>query len=397
MIYEPAEHEKLTDDAFKRDEATAFIVDTVRLIDSAYHADDGWPLHPEDDYGQGKGASNLGIYFGAAGTMWGLSRLAERYGLTLRSDYRRGIGRCEEQFKTYPRESQVPSYWMGGAGISLVKYLLTNDRSAIERCLSLAESNAGNPTREFMWGSPGTAFPALLLRDGEIDPRFDALLCSVHDELWNTWEPENEDGGLLWLQDLYGQRCRFIGAGHGAVTNIAVFVRAFDLMDAQRREVFRSRLRAMLERYAMSDGEAVNWYSLAQPSRQNRMQWCHGAAGVITSLAALDRQDEVVEDLLRRGGNGIWQAGPLKKGPTLCHGTAGNGFALLQLAHRTGDDAWLERACRFAVHAMQQVRSWRAEFGMPSASLWTGDLGVALYVDAVIRNDPRILSYGAVG
>lgn len=396
MIYDPAEHEALTDAVFDRDKALAFIVDTVRMIDGAYDSEHGWPLHPEDDYGDEKGAENLGIYFGAAGTMYALSRLAERYDVTLANDYVREIARCDEQFQAYPEESRAPSYWVGTTGIAFVRYLLTEDRTALDRCRRSAEGNASNPTREFMWGSPGTVFPALLLRGGDADPRFDTLIRSVHDELWDTWESENEDGGLLWLQDMYGERRRYVGAGHGAIGNVAVFVRAIDLLDAGRRETFASRLRAMLERYAMSEGETVNWYTLGQPSEQNRMQWCHGAAGVITSLAALDGEDDVIEDLLRRGGNGVWQAGPLKKGPTLCHGTAGNGFALLQMGRRTGDEVWLERARSFAAHAMQQVYAWRAEFGMPSASLWTGDLGVATYVDAVIRNDPRMLLHDTV-
>ena len=70
MIYEPAEHEALTDTVFDRDRARAFIVDTVRTIDGIYDPNDAWRLHPEDDYGQEKGATNLGIYYGAAGTMW---------------------------------------------------------------------------------------------------------------------------------------------------------------------------------------------------------------------------------------------------------------------------------------------------------------------------------------
>ncbi len=393
MIYEPTEHEALTDAVFDRGKAQAFVVETVRTIDSIYDPNAGWPLHPEDDYGQEKGATNLGIYYGAAGTMWALARLAQRYDVTLRNDYGRAIDRCVEQYQTYPEESRVPSYWMGAAGIAFVKYLLTNELNALERCMRAAEGNSGNPTREFMWGSPGTVFPALLLRDRDADPRFDTLIRSVHDELWETWEPENQDGGLLWLQDMYGKRRRFVGAGHGAITNIAIFARAIDLLDVARRETFDSRLRAMLERYAIFDGEVANWYTLGQPFEQKRMQWCHGAAGVITSLAALDQTDEIVEDLLRRGGNGVWQAGPLRKGPTLCHGTAGNGFALLQIGRRTRDEVWLERARCFAMHAIQQVYQWRAEFGMPSASLWTGDLGVATFVDAVIRNDPRILSH----
>ena len=44
------------------------------------------------------------------------------------------------------------------------------------------------------------------------------------------------------------------------------------------------------------------------------------------------------------------------------------------------------------MHAIRQLNAWRQEFGMPSFSLWTGDLGVALYVDAVLRNDPAVLT-----
>lgn len=52
----------------------------------------------------------------------------------------------------------------------------------------------------------------------------------------------------------------------------------------------------------------------------------------------------------------------------------------------------VSRAQRFAAHAMEQVAAWRATFGMPSFSLRTGELGVALYIDAVLRRDPRVLT-----
>ncbi|HET7045946.1 MAG TPA: lanthionine synthetase LanC family protein [Gaiellaceae bacterium] len=64
----------------------------------------------------------------------------------------------------------------------------------------------------------------------------------------------------------------------------------------------------------------------------------------------------------------------------LCHGTAGNGCAFLALHARTGDDLWLERARAFAMHALGQVE--RAE---PRYSLWTGDVGVALYLRACLE------------
>ena len=305
----------------------------------------------------------------------------------------REIERCEERFAAFPDEDRVPSYFMGLAGVAFVRHILTGDAAALDRCMAGAAGNAGNSTREYLWGSPGTVAPALLLRERDGDHQFDALIKSVQNELWRTWETEGDEPSFLWLQDMYGQQRRYIGAGHGAVSNIAVFLRAPDLLSEVQKTALPARVRTMLERYAIVDGDAVNWWSVGQPNLQKRMQWCHGAPGIITSLAWLEPTDDALEDLLLRGGNATWRAGPLAKGPTLFHGTAGNGFAFLELARRSGDEVWLDRAQRFAVHAMQQCYAWRETFGMPSASLWSGDLGVALYVDAVLRNDPRKLSY----
>jgi len=44
-------------------------------------------------------------------------------------------------------------------------------------------------------------------------------------------------------------------------------------------------------------------------------------------------------------GELIWQRGLLRKGYGLCHGSAGNGYALLSLYHATQDKKHLHRAC----------------------------------------------------
>ena len=64
---------------------------------------------------------------------------------------------------------------------------------------------------------------------------------------------------------------------------------------------------------------------------------------------------------------------------SICHGTAGNGYAFLEVFRRTGDERWLDRARRFAMHALEQVERLRAQRGRGRYSLWTGDVGVALY------------------
>jgi hypothetical protein len=59
--------------------------------------------------------------------------------------------------------------------------------------------------------------------------------------------------------------------------------------------------------------------------------WARAAIGAIGSV-------------LLAGGELTWRAGPLAKGPGLCHGTAGNGLAFLAPFDRTGDDRCTSRA-----------------------------------------------------
>jgi hypothetical protein len=78
----------------------------------------------------------------------------------------------------------------------------------------------------------------------------------------------------------------------------------------------------------------------------------------------------------------------LAKGYGLCHGTAGNAYAFLVLHKRTGDELWLERARAFAMHVIGRVERERAKLGRGRYSLFTGDIGVALFLrDLLAGND----------
>jgi hypothetical protein len=87
----------------------------------------------------------------------------------------------------------------------------------------------------------------------------------------------------------------------------------------------------------------------------------------------------------------IWQAGAHgdEKGHGLCHGTSGNGLALLKAFARTRDERWLERARRFAVHAVAQAERIAATNGRRRYSLFTGDVGTALFAAACLDLDTR--------
>jgi lantibiotic modifying enzyme len=134
------------------------------------------------------------------------------------------------------------------------------------------------------------------------------------------------------------------------------------------------------QKFAVELDGLANWPALAggelvPRDGSIRTQWCHGAPGIVASLAGL-----LDEDLALAGGELVWRAGPLVKGANLCHGTAGNGYAFLALFARTEDEQWLARARAFAMHALSQVELARAKYGRGRHTLWTGDPGTALYL-----------------
>ena len=122
------------------------------------------------------------------------------------------------------------------------------------------------------------------------------------------------------------------------------------------------------------------------------MQWCHGAPGIVAALGHV-----MDEELALAGGELTWQAGPLVKGSNLCHGTAGNAYAFLVLHRRTGDDLWLDRARVFAMHAIGQVERERAARGRGRYSLFTGDVGVAIFLRHLLGGDARFPTLGPFG
>ena len=190
-----------------------------------------------------------------------------------------------------------------------------------------------------------------------------------------------DDG--LWRQD---DDYRGLGTLHGAAGNTLVLLR-LDANDALAAETA-----AVLARTAFREGGLANWPGSPRPQlarpRDGRicLQWCTGAPGVLAGA-----WEYLDEDVLLAGAELTWRAGAHgdEKGHGICHGTSGNGFALLKAFARTGDERWLERARRFAVHALGQAERLRAANGRGRYSLWTGDVGTALFAAACLDLDAR--------
>ena len=378
MLYRPEAFDALTETQWDQ----ARVRDAIRGI--VADADAGmrgpklmWRAHEWDSWNATSPMKNL--YVGAAGMLWGLDQLRRRGYAETTLGVRDLAAQNVELFRAKPDYIKLPAFkppeprdsslFLGEAGILLVTSKLGHkDVEPDLRRLLLA--NVDNEADEVFWGVPGSLLAAAAIGD-------DTIWRTLADALLRR---RAENG--LWTQRLYGQEYQSLTPPHG-FTGIVQALGTQDLKDDGRK---------ILADAAHRENGAANWPprprpDLAGPDGEIRLQWCAGAPGII--IAAADYLDE---DLLLAGAELIWRAGPHgdEKGPNICHGTAGNGYALLKAFERTGDERWLERARRFAVHALEQVERMPARY-----SLFTGGVGVAIYAADCIdaRTQYPIIEY----
>ena len=362
MIYDETAHEPLTERPWDPGLVAEAVAGIVAEAEAALD-DTTWPVHPLE-YEPGETEDDLRdpatLYLGSSGMVWALRELGSRLDSAPPADDALRRYRVRPDFG-----DAVPGLYLGEAGILLVLQLVGSEDADVERLRELVVTNERNPTWELFWGSPGTMVAA---REAGLDAE-----CERSAEL--LLEQWGDDG--LWTQDIAGRRRQMLGPAHGFAGNVHALRGLVDDDDLRRR------IEPPLRRYAVADGGLVNW-----PPRVGddctRTQWCHGAPGIVTTLG-----DLMPRDLLLGGAELTWHAGPLVKGPGLCHGTAGNGYAFLRVYTLTGDELWLDRARRFAMHALEQVDRAGIEHGRGRFSLFTGDVGAALFARACVDGDPR--------
>ncbi len=376
MLYDPARHEALTDTAWDEARASATIEAIAADVDASFDEQALWPKHPLDLGMPGSGGYKC-LYHGAAGVIWAQVYLAEQ-GVAQTRAWSSFAGALVEHYRAAPDTgSAVASFWLGEVGVLLAAWRLDRDAVDVERLYHLIESNRDNVANESLLGAPGTMLAALIIHQATGEARWRELYDAEASALMKRWQRIDEAGCSLWTQNLYGEIVDQIGAGHGMAGN------AFSILRGGQSGAAKALAAEALRATAIEADGLASWPQYAITPRRGRtdllVQWCHGAPGMITSLsAALD--DDESDRLLRAGGELIWKAGPLAKGAGLCHGTAGNGFAFLELFRRTGDERWLDRARRFAMHAIEQSDRMAAGYGQRRYSLWTGDLGIAVYL-----------------
>jgi hypothetical protein len=367
-LWRPSEHEPLAaaewDEARVEEAIAAIVADAEAAFDGSR-----WPWHPRD--GDGDEDEDLsGLYLGGAGVIWALHEV----GSTGWADAAVAFIDRYRARPDLPEHASAGSYWLGECGIALLAFRLTDDAGLADRVHELVLENLDSETNEVMWGTPGTMLVAEAMLAWTGEPRWDEAWRASAERVLATRE---EDG--LWTQHLYGRVFRFLGPAHG----YAGIVRALANRGLAPEQ-------ADLSPYLLRKDGLANWMPTTETTPlEIRVQWCHGAPGMVATLG-----DLLDLELALAGGELTWRAGPLAKGPGLCHGTAGNAYAFLALHRRTGDDLWRERARAFAMHAIGQVEGERAAVGRGRYSLFTGDVGVALFLRHLLDGEDRFPTMG---
>ena len=382
-LYDPASHETARSGTWGEERVRATIRELAAEADAAYDERSQWPLHPldEDDGYVAPPTGFSELYLGSAGVLWALDRLAREGAIPRRVGDDRAVRAAYDSYLTGGGEQLETGFLVGQVGILLACYRLAPEERVADALHELIRQNISEPRCDVIWGAPGTMRAAWWLWHWTGEERFAALWCESADAVWDLWRFDAELDCHVWGFRRQGRVDHIVGAGHGLAGNISSLLQGEELLTEARREALHGRARQAALTLALRADGLANWPPKVGDEGPHRVQWCHGAPGVITSLAALPAEPEL-DELLVEAGRLVWQAGPLAKGPGICHGTAGNGYALLALHRRTGDPIWLGRARDFALHAVEQRHRQGTRY-----SLWTGDLGLACYLWDCIAGD----------
>jgi hypothetical protein len=387
-MIEQSRHVPLWSAAWDPDTAAEAINEIVTDALARFDRERFWPAHPLDD---GIKDGHSSIYFGAAGVIWALEYLSREGATKARFDFRPSLSRLLEntraEMATY-EYSENGSLLLGDMGTVLLIMRLAPQPAIADIVYARASANTQLPVRELMWGLPGSMLACISMAEMTGEARWRTLFETQAERLLSDLQ-ETADGPI-WVQALYGRRLKYLGPVHGYAGNVIPLMRGWEWLTESQRARIVDAVPRTLSKNAWRTDIGASWRGTVGHDKPPWLcQHCHGAPGMVTTFADAPFTSPELETLLLEGGKFTWAAGPLAKGSNLCHGTGGNGYAFLKLHRRTSDPVWLERARAFAMTATAQCREARQQLGRGRYSLWTGDVGLAIYLWDCLRAMPR--------
>lgn len=185
----------------------------------------------------------------------------------------------------------------------------------------------------------------------------------------------------------------YLGAAHGLCTILQALMSVPEYL--RQNPIDAEDIKASVD-YMLSLQDPQGNFPCATDeleSPHELVHWCHGAPGMIYLMAKAYmtwREEKYVKSCIKMGDL-IWEKGLLLKGPSLCHGVAGNGYAFLLLYRLTDNVKYLHRAIAFARFMDKDVFKKKARTPDHPYSLFEGIAGTACYFADL--TDPKQASF----
>ncbi len=384
MLFDKNRHELLTKQLWQPQIVKAAITTIIDDIQQSILPNAHWPTHALDAESYPSDGPKWCAYAGAAGTVHAL-QILNRSGYQT-NDLSQYLPTIYTSFLQMPDVSVEPGLQIGKIGILMPTLLAHPDNHELSRqLLACMEETLDLPFYEITSGQTGMMHAALALYRKTNKACWKDIYLQGALSLMDNWQQDKETKEWLWQSQVFGCSRHYYGACHGVTGNANILLQGIDLLPELDSGLIIERTISTLESSAKYHDDMINWRLCTKPNiNKDLVQWCHGAAGVVTAMAQTPKNNpqntKRLESLLEKTANLVWQAGPLTKGSNICHGTAGNGYAFLYLYKRCGDVVWLEKARRFAMHAIEQCQQHKQEYGQGRYTLWTGDAGLAIYL-----------------
>uniref|UniRef100_F1KWH5 LanC-like protein 3 n=1 Tax=Ascaris suum TaxID=6253 RepID=F1KWH5_ASCSU len=175
----------------------------------------------------------------------------------------------------------------------------------------------------------------------------------------------------------------YLGAAHGLMGILQMLLSFFDLLDERSKMDIGATLDWLLS-VQRSDGNIASKVEEVDVDRgENQLvQWCHGATGAVHLfiVAFIRFGDDKYLKAAERALDCVWQKGMLLKGPGICHGVAGSGYAFLLYYRLTHEERYLERARCCALLLCSDEFKARARTPDRPHSLFEGIAGTVCFL-----------------
>src|SRR5258708_27367053 len=229
-LFDSDRHEGLAAPLWDEIAARRAIETIARDCEDRFSPGELWPPHPLDAEGEPAPAPFTMLYMGAAGVIWALDSLArrglaghtERFAPAVAALEARNLAQVE------PWGYGVESFLLGRSGVLLTHYRVRPSREVADRLAQSIAANVEHPSRELLWGAPGTMHAALAMHEWTGEERWAELFRTSAKALEDALI-DGPEGCGLWDQDLYRQRATYLGARHGFAGDTGAIMRRLPL------------------------------------------------------------------------------------------------------------------------------------------------------------------------